>query len=296
MILHPAVRPRAIVVRSPTITLAARDESATASLLSQYYTRDVVAKRLYAVFCSLFDPSRFLMIEPSAGTGSFFVLLPPGSRAFDLDPKFPGIQHRNFLSVRINGGGRRVAFIGNPPFSDGMARKFFNYAAPQADVIAFILPRSFRKAAVQNKLNRDFHLLHEEDVERDAFIFRSKSVHVPAVFQIWVRRGVERELRLGPTTHEDFDFIDDPKLAHFALQRIGAQAGQVHDNLGLSDQSHYFIHPNRPDVRAILEKLDFGSVTRDVAAKPSLAKTELISLYSDWISRFGYPSLDGLNK
>lgn len=294
MILHPAVRHPATVCRPPTIRLAARDESATASLLSQYYTHNVVAKRLYAVFCSHFDPYRFHIIEPSAGTGSFFVLLPPGSRAFDLDPKFPDIQRRDFLTVRISGGGRPVAFIGNPPFSDGMARKFFNYAAPQADVIAFILPRSFRKAAVQNKLNRDFHLLHEEDVEHDAFIFRSKPVHVPAVFQIWVRRGVERELRLGPTTHEDFDFVDDPKLAHFAVQRIGAQAGRVHDELGLSDQSTYFIRAKRPGVRFIMERLDFGSVTRDVAAKPSLAKTELIFLYSDWIERFGYLSPDGL--
>ena len=299
MILPPATRHQISASRRLPTGLPTRDKYAAAARLSQYYTRAAVAKRLYAVFCSLVDPSRFLLIEPSAGTGSFYVLLPPGSRAFDIDPKLVGIEKKDFLKVEI-GGSRPIAFIGNPPFSDGMAKRFFNHAALEAGVIAFILPRSFRKAAVHNKLNRDFHLLHEENVEQDAFLFCSKLVHVPAVFQVWVRRGVERELRLGPITHDDFDFVKAPgslnaldslkaaNFADFALQRVGVHAGRVHDDLGLSGQAHYFIRANRPGVRSIMESLDFGSVTRDVAAKPSLAKTELVELYARWIDRFGY--------
>lgn len=289
MILRSTTDHPAVSLRRSTLQRGTEDESAVAVLFSQYYTRKDVAMRLYAVFCTLFDPSRFLLVEPSAGTGSFSVLLPTGSRAFDVDPKFNGIETADFLTIEI-GGTRPIAVIGNPPFSNGMARKFFNHAAREAKVIAFILPRSFRKAAVQNKLNRYFHLVHEEDVERDAFVFRSKLTHVSSVFQVWVRRAVKRELRVAPVEHNDFDFLTVPELADFAVQRVGTQAGRVHDDLGLSDQAHYFIRAKRPGVRNIMEKLDFRGVTGDVAAKPSLAKTELVSLYVEWIDRFGYAS------
>lgn len=273
--------------RGPILRSEAQEEAAVAIRLSQYYTRTDVAIRLYAVFRRLFDPSRFVLVEPSAGTGSFYMLLPPGSRAFDVDPKLSGIEAADFLTVRI-GGSDPIAFIGNPPFSNGMAIRFFNHAAFEADVIAFILPRSFRKDAVQNKLDRDFHLMHEEDVERDAFVFRSRPTHVPSVFQVWIRRGVKRELHAAPIEHDDFYFVTLPRLADFAVQRVGTQAGRVHDDLELSRQAHYLIRAKRPGVRAIMEKLDFGSVTRDVAAKPSLAKTELVSLYQQYVDRYGH--------
>lgn len=41
------------------------------------------------------------MIEPSAGTGSFYALLPAGSVGYDVEPKFPGIQTADFLTVEI---------------------------------------------------------------------------------------------------------------------------------------------------------------------------------------------------
>ncbi|MBB4155043.1 hypothetical protein GGQ80_002960 [Sphingomonas jinjuensis] len=232
------------------------------------------------------------MVEPSAGSGSFSSLLPPGSRALDIDPKADGIESRDFLKTSISTT-RPLAFIGNPPFSNGMAIRFFNHAAAQAEVIAFILPRSFRKASIQNRLNRRFHLLHEETVENDAFTFCSRPTHVPSIFQIWVRRPIERELRLSPLKHEHFDFVRDPHQADFAVQRVGARAGRVHDDLWLSSQAHYLIRAKIPGVRTVIEALDFDEIICDVAAKPSLAKTELVSLYS---SAIGSPSRLGTDS
>ena len=102
-------------------------------LLDQYYTRQHVAQKLYRSFRKFCDPERYQLVEPSAGTGSFFMLMPQGSLAFDVDPKFPGIVTADFLSVEIRSE-REVAVVGNPPFgrSASMAVRFFNHAAWQA--------------------------------------------------------------------------------------------------------------------------------------------------------------------
>ena len=263
---------------------AGNDNRASDVKLDQYYTAEQVARRLYGSFSARIDPAEFLMFEPSAGTGAFFKILSAGSRGCDLDPRWAGIDTADFLDVVI-GGGRPIAIIGNPPFSRGMARKFFNHAAQQAQVIALILPRSFRKTSVKNKLDRNFHLIHAEDVEQDAFLFRGNPLHVQAVFQIWVRRAMERKLLIEPKVHADFDFLSTSDGADFAIQRVGNAAGRIHDELWKSGKAHYFVRANRPGVRAALEQLDFSGVTGDVAGKPSLAKTELVSLYSDLIQQ-----------
>ena len=44
-----------------------------------------------------------------------------------------------------------------------MAIKFFNYTAKFSQVIAFIIPKTFRKN-IQNKLDLNFHLLSDIDI------------------------------------------------------------------------------------------------------------------------------------
>lgn len=260
---------------------ANNDNPSTDLELDQYYTREDVAAFMLRFLEDRVDIGRYLMVEPSAGTGSFLKLLPEGSLAYDIDPKYPGIRNRDFLEVTLPRG-RPIAVIGNPPFGTcaNMAVAFFNHAAPQVEVIALILPRSFRKALIQNRLNRSFHLLDEVDVPKDAFLFRSKPYDVPAVFQIWVRGPDERDPLPTATTHPDFEFLPKSRLheADFCIQRVGANAGRIHHEFWRSDEAHYFM---KGDVEAAMRTLDFKSVTGNVAGKPSLAKSEIVTLYQD---------------
>jgi hypothetical protein len=130
--------------------------------------------------------------------------------------------------------------------------------------IALILPRTFRKASIENRIDRAFHLLREETVPDDAFLFRSKLYNVPAVFKIWERRGELRGLRHVETQHPDFEFTTSDR-ADFAIQRVGARAGRVHHDFTVSPSSHYFIRGN---VEAIMARLDFASVVGNVAGNP----------------------------
>lgn len=275
-VAHTAKR---AATRHPAVSLVARNDNLPADArLDQYYTDPVVAAQLYAFFHKHFDVSTLRLIEPSAGAGAFFRLMPPGSLAFDVDPRYPGVRTADFLSVRIPGSAR-TAFLGNPPFgrNASMAVRFFNHAAPHAAVIAFIMPRSVRKASIENRLDRDFHLVAEVDVPADAFLFRGRRYDVPAVFQIWQRRAEPRPLRKVETTHQDFEFTT-PDNADFAIQRVGARAGRIHHDFGMSPSSHHFI---KGDVEAIMAELDFGRVARDVAGNPSLSKSEIVALYRE---------------
>ena len=251
-------------------------------LLDQYYTRQHVAQNLYGVFQKFRNPGRYQLVEPSAGTGSFFRLMPQGSLAFDVDPKYPGIRTADFLSVEIRSE-REVAVVGNPPFgrNASMAVRFFNHAAWQASVIALILPRTFRKASIENRLDRNFHLIHEETVQCDAFLFRSKPYDVPAVFQIWERRDDLRELRHVAIHHPDFSWTTADR-ADFGIQRVGARAGRVHRDFTKSPSSHYFIRGN---VEPIMKRLNFAKVALNVAGNPSLSKSEIVSLYRQLTGR-----------
>ena len=141
------------------------------------------------------------------------------------------------------------------------------------------MPRSFRKTAIENRLDRPFLLLHEEPVPANAFLFRGKPYSVPAVFQIWVRRAEPRRLRRRETTHPDFTFLKTTEGADFAIHRVGAKAGKVHHKMTASPNSNYFIKGNRDGVEAIMRQLDFTSVVGDVAGNPSLAKSEIVDLY-----------------
>lgn len=249
--------------------------------LDQFYTDPVVAAMLFEFLKRQLDLEGFLFIEPSAGTGSFFVLLPPGSLAYDLDPKAPGIIQKDFLEVTLPQT-RRLAVVGNPPFGRqcNLAIEFFNYAALRAEVIAFIVPATFQKMSVQRRLDPHFHLQAEMPVPHNAFWFCGKRKHVPTVFQIWVRKDVKRDTRRPPTRHPDFDFVKNPSDADFVIQRVGGDAGKIHRNFEISAQSHLFIRPKVAGVEATMQSLDLASTAKMTAGNPSIAKSEIVRLYA----------------
>jgi hypothetical protein len=246
--------------------------------LDQYYTNPSIAKDCLDIVFEKYNKADYLIIEPSAGTGSFLSLCPVGSIGYDLEPKFPGIIEQDFLTVEIISG-QTVMIVGNPPFGKNstLAVQFFNHAATMSEVIAFILPRTFRKASIQNRLSRAFHLTYNEILPQNSFIFEGEVYDVPCVFQIWEKRDYERALTPVEVTHPDFVFTTADK-ADFAVQRVGVNAGRVKTDLTISPQSHYFI---KGPVIDVFRALDFDRVKYDTAGNPSIAKSEIIALYRE---------------
>ena len=117
--------------------------------MDEFYTQRTVAAQCWATLVpvlrelELGDDTFF--IEPSAGDGAFYDLLPWGRRVgFDIEPRHCEVDNFDFLSgsyVCPNPVDATV-IVGNPPFGKRgkMAVNFFVQGAQFADTIALILP------------------------------------------------------------------------------------------------------------------------------------------------------------
>jgi len=237
-----------------------------------------------------------LIVEPSAGNGSFSLHLPRGCVAMDLSPEHPSILRQDFFTYTPPEGTGRILVIGNPPFGriSSMAIKFFQHAAQWATVIAFILPRTFRRVSVQNRLPLHFHLEHDEDIPMDPCSFEPP-MKAKCCFQIWRRRDTLRQLVPLPTTHHDWEFVPfgptdeqgqptPPREVDFALRAYGGQCGEIkEENLGeLRPKSWHWILA-RIDKQTLIERFRFldYSLSVDTARQNSIGRGELVRLYSE---------------
>lgn len=269
-----------------TVSLSGGAPTTQARALDQFFTCPDVATNCVAEVVKWTDRQSgdWLWIEPSAGCGAFLDAMPYPQIALDIASSRADVMKADFLQWHPGRTSRRVAVVGNPPFGKNasLARAFVNHAARFADVIAFILPRTFEKLAFINKLDQRLHLVSQHVLEEDSFEFDGEPYSVPTVFQIWERRKTLRPLTIQATWHPDFSFVP-ANNAHFAFQRVGARAGLASvEGLQKSPQSHYFLKA-RNNHRTLFERLsaiDWTPIKTRTAGNPSIGKGELIAAYS----------------
>ena len=165
------------------------------NVLDQYFTKKEVAVELYKKsrnIISNYEKSLaiFQWIEPSAGDGIFFNLLPKNKRiGIDINPLNDEIIKSDYLKYVLPKNEKSIV-IGNPPFGHRgvMALNFINHSK-NADYVCFILPMFFEskgKGSIKYRVN-GFNLIHSERLVENAFYNpnNNKSVDVKCVFQIW---------------------------------------------------------------------------------------------------------------
>lgn len=108
----------------------------------------------------------------------------------DIFPEDKQILQQNFLNYRVIKKKSKIHVIGNPPFGkqSSMAIKFIKHAANFADSISFILPRSFKKDSLKNRIPLNFHLKYETDLPEDIFFVGNNLRKVSCVFQVWEKK------------------------------------------------------------------------------------------------------------
>ena len=257
------------------------------SILDQFYTNDNIAKKCYDAIWKIFNKSDFdLFLEPSAGTGAFFKLFPINIRiGLDLDPKMDEVQHCDFFKFEAPEN-KNIITIGNPPFGrvSSDAIKFFNKAAEFSKVIAFIIPKTFKKNSLQNKLNLNFKLKSSIDLPKNSFLFNNKPYDVPCCFQIWEKSNIPRKIKNLPIDNDFFIFVKKNE-ADFAVRRVGGRAGKAtEDILELSESSHYFLKMktkkiNKNKIIDIFNSVDYSKVSNSTAGVKSISKPELIYFF-----------------
>lgn len=240
-----------------------------------------------------------LIFEPSAGCGSFLKKLPKNiSTGADISPDIPDVVQLDFYSIQKvidlldlkTNPNKKYLSIGNPPFGymAQMAIDFFNGCASFSDTIAFILPRTFRKNSVTNRISMDFHLRHELILPKNSFMIMdptsdtlTSEYDVPCVFQVWDKKENPRQKIEPKSESVHLTFVKDIKKAKYAFRRVGVDAGDLYDtsssNRSMSAPSHYYVNCS-DDVAKIIRsmKWDYDSPKYDTAGNPSISKSELI--------------------
>lgn len=168
--------------------------------LDRFFTRPAVAYNCYASLLEIMgadhaDAARYKFVEPAAGEGVFYDLLPKDRRiGIEIVPGRIEFEQSDFLSWQPPINGHRYAVVGNPPFGyrAWLALAFVNRAAAFADYIGFILPMAFQS---DGKGSPKFRVSGAELVEslslpKDAFVSATgQPAGVNALWQVW-RRGV----------------------------------------------------------------------------------------------------------
>ena len=263
----------------------------------KFYTVPSIVDRCINSLNTLYDWSSWsLVVEPSAGSGNFYNKIPIDNKiGLDIMPECENIIQKDFFTYypepSIN-----ILTIGNPPFGrvSSLAIKFFNHAAKWSQVIAFIIPKTFRKISVQNKLNNKFHLVLDEDIPTSPCSF-TPPMSVKCCFQIWKKSDLIRENIILETSHEDWTFLsygplDEngqptvPNGADFALRAYGGKCGyiQLDDLTNLRPKSWHFIKANI-EVQTLIERfrlLDYSN-SQNTARQNSIGRGELVSLYTN---------------
>ena len=263
--------------------------------LDQFYTNHNIAVKCLETLNTHINYSDFdYILEPSAGTGSFYKLLPIDKRiGLDLEPKYEGIRQLNFFDFKPEKD-KKYLVIGNPPFGriSSLAVKFFNKSAEFSDCIAFIIPRTFKRVSIQNKLDLNFKLIYNEDLPMKPCCFTPK-MSAKCSFQIWIKTDKKREKVIYDKTHNDFNFMKHgpkdsdnqptpPSGADFAMKAYGSNCGEIVDSdlMNLRPKSWHWIKSNI-DIELLKKRfnsLDY-SISKDTVRQDSIGQQEVIYLY-----------------
>lgn len=166
--------------------------------LDQFFTKPDIAKYCWQSLTDYIKNHKgkiadYTFVEPSAGLGAFYDLLPDDRRiGIDIVKFKPEFIKHDFLSWQPKDKEAKYATIGNPPFGyrAWLALAFLNHASEFSDYVGFIVPMAFQSNGKSNVKDRvkGLHLVHSEQLPYGSFIEADgKNAKVNTLWQIWSR-------------------------------------------------------------------------------------------------------------
>ena len=236
----------------------------------KFYTKQFIADFYSHIVFNRYG-EKFQYVEPTAGNGSFMNII-PNIVGYDLKPESNDIIEMDIFDNTFK---KNDVIIGNPPFgmNASLAQSIFNHIASfDVKAICFIVPKTFKKISMHNKLNMNYKIVFEQDVIDNAFIVEGSDKNVSCVFQIWERTNTTRKPM--PTVECEWIEFTTKGYADLAVRRAGGKAGQILDGLEHSETSTYFIKVKSDEVIKAIRLIDL-SVIDNTAGVRSISKPEL---------------------
>ena len=255
----------------------------------QYYTPRALANNLVLKVKALIpDFSSRTVFEPAGGTGAFVEAAAAAGAGIvlsvDIEPKHVEVAKADYLATELKL--QNAVTISNPPFgrNNSLSIPFFNRAADHSEFIAFIVPRSWRKWSVINRLDRRFHLVLDEDLSidyvDDADTQLSKKNNLKTCFQIWQRKTELRDI----VKIEDHGYITKvrPEEADVALTVFGFSCGKLNTEFERkANTTRMFLRLNHPKALNALKTADFQRFYRNTAYTEALSFQEINFLLNE---------------
>lgn len=288
--------------------------------LDRFFTREVIAAQCWRALSPVLakltgGEDDCFFVEPSAGGGAFYDLLPKGKRlAMDIAPLRRDIVCGDFLCAdslppNVWQHPRRLTIvIGNPPFGlrGKTALAFCHRAAQTADTIAFIVPVIFRKYFIHKQMPPGWRWIFAKPLPRDAFQTPAgKPFAVNTEFQIWTRLSGGDDMhnrRLfapPPIRHKDFvmwQYNNTPEALKvfveefdFAVPCQGWQDYTRRETEAQKCEKHkqwmLFAPANKRARKRLYSQMDYAALaSQNTTATPGFRKADIVCEYA---RRFG---------
>jgi len=268
----------------------------------QFYTpKDLAIELVALVEKTLGSLSGRTVLEPAGGTGSFVeALAKTGAKkilSFDIEPLHESVSKGSFLDQQIAETG--VITISNPPFgrNNALSVPFFNHAAAFSEAICFIVPRSWRKWSVTNRLSMDFELALDLDldidyVDADGELISTKS-RLATCFQIWKKTNSPRV----PVRIKDMGIVEkvSPAEADVSLTIFGYGCGKLKTEFEpVANTTQLFLKLVHPNALAALNKIDYSRFYKNTAYTEALSLQEINYLLNQEI--YGDPMMESSSR
>ena len=268
----------------------------------QYYTPKGLADELVKLTLKAIPrATEKSFLEPAGGTGSFIEALNRAGieavTSVDKYPMHPGVIQADFLEWETMD--TDLLTISNPPFgrNNALSVPFFNRAAKFSSHIAFLVPRSWRKWSVQNRLDTRFHLVLDVDVAvqyEDVLGAKiAKRNDLRTCFQIW-----EKRLELRPVIAvPDNGFIQksSPDDADLAIRVFGYGCGTVMNDFPRQPNTTLmFLRVLDKSIESALQDLDYERFSINTAYTRALSFQEINFLINERVFGDGFHKKLGL--
>lgn len=168
----------------------------------QFFTSEETAIHCYNILVKKleeisFDYSNYIFLEPSAGDGSFFKILPSNKKiGLDIEPRHEDVLEKDFFEWYPKSGDKIIC-IGNPPFGlrGNLALRFINHASIFSDFVAFILPPLFDSDGKGSCMKRikNLNLIHSEKINTEFYYPNKETIKINVLFQIWSKHHKLKE-------------------------------------------------------------------------------------------------------
>lgn len=173
--------------------------------------------------------------------------------------------------------------IGNPPYgvAASLAVKFLNKSTEISDDVRMVLPASFQRDSVLNRINLNFQLVQDINLPNDTF-----PRDITTVRQRWIRSDVPREKIPIYKDHPDFQFIkyEDRDRATLFIGGAGAGPSGKVKTEGYDHYMpghHYVVCSEEVKQRLIDLQPKLIERSRVCGCLPGLGKHDIIKVYME---------------